>query len=150
MTDCLIGCITSDDAGRGYYCEECPLAALTESGAQTDPLTEDERQVLRGRLAEWFGDDRQSFLVSHLAPVVEHIAADRALEMSRQVEQEQRRAEDAEAEVERLRERVERTLRLIDSWEHDAPDHSNPVFIGRLRECLRRDPAPVRLRGGQR
>lgn len=24
MNDCLIGCITSDDDGRGYYCEECP------------------------------------------------------------------------------------------------------------------------------
>jgi hypothetical protein len=24
MTDCLIGCITSDDEGRGYYCDECP------------------------------------------------------------------------------------------------------------------------------
>ena len=23
-TLCLIGCITSDDEGRGYYCEECP------------------------------------------------------------------------------------------------------------------------------
>ena len=44
--------------------------------------------------------------------------------------------------------RIARTERLIDSWERDAPDHSNPVFIGRLRECLRRDPAPVRLREG--
>jgi hypothetical protein len=42
--------------------------------------------------------------------------------------------------------RIARAERLIDSWEHDAPDHSNPVFIGRLREVLRRDPAPVRLR----
>lgn len=45
-----------------------------------------------------------------------------------------------------LEARIERALRLIDSWERDAPDHSNPVFIGRLRECLRRDAAPVRLR----
>ena len=45
--------------------------------------------------------------------------------------------------------RIERAERLIDSWERDAPDHSNPVFIGRLRECLRRDPAPVRLRGDE-
>ena len=42
--------------------------------------------------------------------------------------------------------RIERAERLIDSWERDAPDHSNPVFIGRLRETLRRDPAPVALR----
>ena len=45
--------------------------------------------------------------------------------------------------------RIARAERLIDSWEHDAPEHSNPVFIGRLRECLRRDPASVRLRGEQ-
>jgi hypothetical protein len=44
--------------------------------------------------------------------------------------------------------RIARTERLIDSWERDAPGHSNPVFIGRLRECLRRDPAPVQLREG--
>lgn len=164
-----------------------PEADYTE--AQADRLTEDERQVLRGRLVEWFGDDRQSFLVSHLAPVVEHITAARALEMSRRVEQAERRAEGAEAEVERLRDllretlqqqpfrvaeanrlraeeaeyhveqlrdardsaerRIERAERLIDSWEHDAPGHSNPVFIGRLRECLRHAPAPVRLRGNE-
>lgn len=45
--------------------------------------------------------------------------------------------------------RIARAERLIDSWEHDAPDHSNPVFIGRLRECLRRDPVPIRLRGDE-
>lgn len=65
------------------------------------------------------------------------------------------RAEVAEAEFhiqqltearDRAEARIERAERLIDSWEHDAPDHSNPVFIGRLRETLRRDPAPVRLR----
>lgn len=130
MSDCLIGCITSDDAGRGYYCEECPLAALTESRVQADPLTEDERQVLRGRLAEWFGDDRQSFLVSHLAPVVEHIAADRALEMSRKAEQAERRAEDAEAAIEAARD-------LLDGWEHDGPDdYAVLLLIRRVREML--------------
>lgn len=99
-----------------------------------------------------------------------------ALEMSRQVALVERRAEEAEFHVEQLRDardsaeriaerigeraaelaterdaalaRIARAERLIDSWEHDAPDHSNPVFIGRLRECLRRDPAPVRLREG--
>jgi hypothetical protein len=84
----------------------------------------------------------------------------------------ERRAEEAEFHVEQLRDardsaerigeraaelaterdaalaRIARAERLIDSWEHDAPDHSNPAFIGRLRECLRRDPAPVRLREG--
>jgi hypothetical protein len=97
-----------------------------------------------------------------------------ALEMSRQVALVERRAEEAEFHVEQLRDardsaerigeraaklaterdaalaRIARAERLIDSWEHDAPDHSNPVFIGRLRECLRRDPAPVRLRGDER
>ena len=91
-----------------------------------------------------------------------------AVEMSRKAKQEQQRAEEAEFHVEQLRDaldsaerigeraaelaterdaalaRIARTERLIDSWERDAPDHSNPVFIGRLRECLRRDPAPVR------
>lgn len=78
---------------------------------------------------------------------------DVTLEMSRRVEQAERRAEEAEFHVEQLRDardsaerRIERAERLIDSWERDAPDHSNPVFIGRLRECLRRDPAPIRLR----
>lgn len=96
-----------------------------------------------------------------------------AVEMSRKAKQEQQRAEEAEFHVEQLRDaldsaerigeraaelaterdaalaRIARTERLIDSWERDAPDHSNPVFIGRLRECLRRDPAPVRLRGDE-
>lgn len=96
-----------------------------------------------------------------------------AVEMARKAKQEQQRAEEAEFHVEQLRDaldsaerigeraaelaterdaalaRIARAERLIDSWEHDAPEHSNPVFIGRLRECLRRDPAPVRLRGEQ-
>jgi hypothetical protein len=95
-----------------------------------------------------------------------------AVEMARKAKQEQQRAEEAEYHIEQLRgaldsaerigeraaelaterdaalARIARAERLIDSWEHDAPDHSNPVFIGRLRECLRRDPAPVRLREG--
>lgn len=97
-----------------------------------------------------------------------------AVEMSRKAKQEQQRAEEAEFHIEQLRDaldsaerigeraaelaterdaalaRIARAERLIDSWEHDAADHSNPVFIGRLRECLRRDPAPVRLRGDER
>lgn len=67
------------------------------------------------------------------------------------------RAQVAEAEFhiqqltearDRAEARIARAERLIDSWERDAPDHSNSVFIGRLRECLRHDPAPVRLREG--
>lgn len=76
-----------------------------------------------------------------------------ALEMARKADAAERRAEEAEFHVEQLidardraERRNERAEALIDSWERDAPDHSNPVFIGRLREVLRRDPAPVRLR----
>lgn len=79
-----------------------------------------------------------------------------ALEMARKAYQAERRAEEAEFHVEQLRDardsaerRIERAERLIDSWERDAPDHSNPVFIGRLRECLQRDSVPVRLRGAE-
>lgn len=112
--------------------------------------------LLHSRLASWFGDDRQSFLVSDLFPVVAQIVSElqhNAVEMARKADLAERRAEEAEYHVEQLRDardaaerRIERTERLIDSWERDAPDHSNPVFIGRLRECLRSDPAPVRLR----
>ena len=42
--------------------------------------------------------------------------------------------------------RIARAEALIDAWEHDAPGLVVPVFIGRLREVLRRDPAPVHLR----
>jgi hypothetical protein len=113
--------------------------------------------LLHSRLASWFGDDRQSFLVADLVPVVTQIIAEyqhAALEMARKADIAESRAEEAEYHVEQLRDardsaerRLERAERLIDSWEHDAPDHSNPVFIGRLRECLRRAPASVRLRG---
>lgn len=100
-----------------------------------------------------------------------------SVENARKAEQAERRAEEAEYHIEQLREardsaerraeriearavelaterdaalvRIARAERLIDSWEHDAPDHSNPVFIGRLRECLRRDPVPIRLRGDE-
>lgn len=57
------------------------------------------------------------------------------------------RAGIAADQAEPLRVRIARAEALIDAWEHDAPDHLEPVFIGRLREVLRRDPAPVRLRG---
>lgn len=93
-----------------------------------------------------------------------------ALEMARKAYAAERRAEEAEYHAEQLRDaldsaerigeraaelaterdaalaRIARTERLIDSWERDAPEHSNPVFVGRLRECLRRNPAPVQLR----
>lgn len=71
----------------------------------------------------------------------------RSVEMAREAYLAERRAEEAEFHVEQLRDardgaerRIERTERLIEAWELDAPDHTNPVFIGRLREALRRDP----------
>ena len=51
----------------------------------------------------------------------------------------------AEARAE-VQSRIDRAEGLIDAWEHDAPGLLEPIFIGRLREVLRRDPAPVRLR----
>lgn len=112
-----------------------------------------------------FGDDGQPLPDPQIAEFQHN-----ALEMAQKADAAERRAEEAEYHVEQLRDaldsaerigeraaelaterdaalaRIARAERLIDSWERDAPDHSNPVFIGRLRECLRRDPAPVRLR----
>ena len=69
--------------------------------AQAVPrLTAFERGLLADRFVSWFGDERQAFLVSQIAPVVERIIATRvaelqskALEMSRKAEQAERRAE---------------------------------------------------------
>lgn len=84
-------------------------------------LTDADRADIHARLVSWFGDERQSFLVSHLAPVIDRIKADAyiaglaagvevraeefqatALEMARKADQAERRAEDAEAAFERL------------------------------------------------
>lgn len=85
-------------------------------------LTEADRADIHSRLVAWFGDARQAFLTSHLAPVVDRIKVDgyiaglaagvevrasefqqAALEMARKADQAERRAEDAEAAYERLR-----------------------------------------------
>lgn len=85
-------------------------------------LTDADRADLHARLVSWFGDDRQAFLVSHLAPLVDRIKADgylaglaagvevrasefqqTALEMARKADQAERRAEEAEFHVEQLR-----------------------------------------------
>jgi hypothetical protein len=76
-------------------------------------LTDADRADLHARLVSWFGDDRQAFLVSHLAPVIDRIKAEacaqataefqwNALEMARKADLATARAEAAEAEVERL------------------------------------------------
>lgn len=77
-------------------------------------LTELDRADLHARLVSWFGDERQAFLVSHLAPVVDRIKSEacaqaaaeaqwNALEMSRRADIAERRAEEAEFHVEQLR-----------------------------------------------
>lgn len=77
-------------------------------------LTDADRADLHTRLVSWFGDDRQAFLVSHLAPVVDRIKAEaaaraaaesqwNAVEMARKADQAERRAEGAEDAFERLR-----------------------------------------------
>lgn len=90
-------------------------------------LSDADRSDIHARLASWFGDEHQAFLVSHLAPVIDRIKADgyiaglaegvevrvrefqqKALEMARKADQAERRAEDAEAEVERLQARGDR------------------------------------------
>lgn len=78
-------------------------------------LTDADRAAIHARLAVWFGDDRQTFLVSHLAPVVDRIKAEavsefqwRALELARKADAAERRAEDAEAEIERFRDAVDK------------------------------------------
>lgn len=67
-----------------------------------------------------------------------------ALEMARKADIAERRAEEAEFHVEQLRDardsaerRIERTERLIDSWEHDGPDgYEFHLLIQRVREAL--------------
>lgn len=149
MSECQIGCITSDDEGRGYYCEECPERRKGDASTLVGPdgftplVSDADYRAAFYRVMERCEELKTS--------VAEHQW--NALEMARKADQAERRAEEAEFHVEQLRDalgsaerRIERTERLIDSWERDAPDHSNPTFIGRLRESLRCDPAPVRLR----
>lgn len=62
--------------------------------------------LLHSRLTSWFGDDRQSFLVADLVPVVTQIVAEfqhNAVEMARKAYLAERRAEEAEFHVEQLR-----------------------------------------------
>jgi hypothetical protein len=103
--------------------------------------------LLHARLASWFGDDRQAFLVADLVPVVTQIVAEfqhNALEMARKADLAERRAEEAECHIEQLRDardraerRVERTERLLDGWEQDGPDDpAIHLLIQRVREAL--------------
>lgn len=102
----------------------------------------------------WFGDDdRQAFLASHLAPLVDRIKADgyiaglaagvevraaefqeAALEMARKADAAERRAEDTEAAFEQLRS-------AADKVGHQAACPVNPC------DCWMRELAPL-LDGG--
>lgn len=112
-------------------------------------LTDADRADLHERLVSWFGDDRQAFLVSHLAPVFDRIKADgyiaglaagvevrasefqeAALEMARKADAAERRAEDTEAAFEQLRS-------AADKVGHQAACPVNPC------DCWMRDLAPL-------
>lgn len=101
-----------------------------------DGLTDADRADIHARLASWFCDDRQAFLVSHLAPVVDRIKADgyiaglaegvevrasefqrNALEMARKADAAERRAEEAEFHVEQLRDARDRAERKGEALE---------------------------------
>jgi hypothetical protein len=103
--------------------------------------------LLHSRLASWFGDDRQSFLVADLVPVVTQIVAEyqyAAVEMARKADIAESRAEEAEYHAEQLRDardsaerRIERVERLLDGWVQDGPDDpAIHLLIRRVREAL--------------
>lgn len=89
--------------------------------------------LLHARLASWFGDDRQSFLVADLVPVVTQIVAEfqhNAVEMARKADIAEARAEGAVAAIERARD-------VLDGWEHDGPKgYEFHLLILRVREAL--------------
>lgn len=61
-------------------------------------LTAAERNLLAERLVSWFGDERQAFLVSQIAPAVERIIAARVTEFQHNAVEMARKADIAEAE----------------------------------------------------
>ena len=101
-------------------------------------LTDEDRGDLHARLVSWFGDDRQSFLVSHLAPLVDRIKSEAyaagVLESARKAAEAEGRAEDTEVAFERLR-------AAADKVGHQAACPVNPC------DCWMRDLAPL-LDGG--
>lgn len=93
--------------------------------------------LLHERLTSWFGDDRQSFLVADLVPVVTQIVSEfqyNAMEMAQKADLAEGRAEGAEAAIERARD-------VLDGWEHDGPDDpALHLLIRRVRETLDGEP----------
>jgi hypothetical protein len=96
--------------------------------------------LLHSRLASWFGDDRQSFLVADLVPVVAQIVAEyqyAAVEMARKADIAESRAEEAEYHAEQLRDARDSAERLLDGWVQDGPDDpAIHLLIRRVREAL--------------
>lgn len=134
----------------GDYGSTHIYAAVKRIVAERVRVVEGDRDAARARVDEVVQLNtekarHQRELMARLAEVAE-VAGDRGNEVQAQRD----RAESAEAarEAEKAahERRVKRAGALLDAWEHDAPGLVDPVFAGRLREVLRRDPAPVRLR----
>lgn len=100
--------------------------------------------LLHSRLASWFGDDRQSFLVSDLVPVVTQIVAEfqhNALEMARKADIAERRAEEAEFHVEQLIESRDRAEAELESLEDSAQEQMERVSLHAAEVTAERDAA---------
>lgn len=159
--DCPCGCTDSEEvgtgAGEGATGQDTGTAWVTrstdcpEAPAQAHPLGPDgftrldsTREAFALGAAWALGDDEEA--PAALCAEVKRLSTERDRYRTAW-KSAATRAGIAADQFEQLRGRIARAEALIDAWEHDGPDHTNPVFIGRLRECLRRDPAPVRLRG---
>lgn len=114
-------------------------------------LTEADREHLRVRLASWFGDGRQAFLVSHLAPAVERIKADACAQATGDMSALHQQVAEcewllrmtmdardrAERQAEALDAAFERVHKVLHGWEHDGPDDpAMRLLIQRVREAL--------------
>lgn len=94
-------------------------------------LTETEREALRSRLASWFGDERQAFLASHLAPAVERIVADRLVEQRDELTQQH--------PFRRAAELAERLAALFAVEESRGRASSGPLYSQAVVDELRVD-----------
>ena len=126
MAECQIGCITSDDEGRGHYCEECPELSRSDDPTPVGPdAFTPLAPVADYRAAFYRVLERCEELKAQVAEFQYN-----ALEMARKADQAERRAEDAEAAFERLRS-------AADKVGHQA---ACPVIVC---DCWMRDLAPL-------
>lgn len=96
--------------------------------------------LLHARLASWFGDDRQAFLVGDLVPVVSQIVAEfqhNALEMARKADIAEARAEEAEFHVEQLRDARDRAERALERLhvEGATGQDTGTAWVTRSTDC---------------